>query len=39
MSAKRVMGPNQSNMQNYGDLQPIAQKTKPTLWVQGDKFS
>ena len=37
--AERVMGPNRINMQNYGDLQPIAQNMKPILWVLGENLS
>ena len=39
MSVESVMGPNRNNMEDYGDLQPIAQITKPTLWVPGDNLS
>ena len=35
----RVMGPNGHIIENYGDLQPIAQSMKPTLWVQGENIS
>ena len=36
---ERVMGPNQDNTENYGDLQPIARNMKPTLWVPGENLS
>ena len=39
MSFKRVMGPNQSIMESYGDLQRIAQSMKPILWVPGEDLS
>ena len=38
MSFERVMGPNRHNMENYGDLQPIAQSMKSTLWVPSETF-
>ena len=38
MHVERVMGSNQKNMKNYGDLQPIAQNMKPTLWAPGEKI-
>ena len=31
MPFERVMGPNRHNIENYGDLQPIARSMKPTL--------
>ena len=39
MPFERVMGPNRHNMENYGDLQPIAQSMKPTSWVPGENVS
>ena len=39
MPVEREMGPNQHNMENYGDLQPIAQSMKPTLWVLSEDLS
>ena len=39
MPAERVMGPNRSNVENYGDLQLIVQIRKPTVWVQGENLS
>ena len=36
---ERVMGPNRHNMENYGDLQPIARSMKPTLWVLSKNLS
>ena len=37
MPVEGVMGPNQNNMKNYADLQPIAQNMKPTSGVTGEK--
>ena len=31
MPFERVMGPNRNNIENYGDLQPIAGNVKPRL--------
>ena len=38
MPFERVMGSNQNNMKNYGDLQSVAQNMKPTLWAPGEKI-
>ena len=38
MPFEKVIGPNQHNMENYGDLKPIAQHMKPTLWVPSETF-
>ena len=35
---ERVMGPNRHTMENDGDLQPIAQSMKPTLWVSSENL-
>ena len=39
MPFERIMGPNRHNMENYGDLQPVARSMKPTLWVPSENFS
>ena len=39
MPIERVMGPNQHNMENFEDLQPIARSMKPTLWVLSENLS
>ena len=39
MPFERVMGPNRHNMENYGDLQPIARSMKPALWVLSENLS
>ena len=39
MPVEREMGPNRDNIENYGELQPIAQNMKPTLWVTGKNLS
>ena len=39
MPVERVMGPSRNNMENYRDLQPIAQNMKPILWVPGENLS
>ena len=36
---EKVMGPNRHNMENYGDLQPIARSIKPTFWVPSENLS
>ena len=36
---ERVMGPNRHNMENYGDLQPIARSMKPIFWVPNENLS
>ena len=33
------MGPNRHNMENYGDLQPIARSMQETLWVPSENVS
>ena len=38
MPVERVMGPNRNNMENYGDLQPVARNMKATIWVPGENF-
>ena len=38
MPVERVMGPHQSNMKNYRDLQPIAQNMKHRLSAPGEKI-
>ena len=37
MPFERVIGPNRYNMENYGDLQSIARRMKPTIWVLSEK--
>ena len=39
MPFERVMGPNRHNMENYGDLQPIARSMQATLWVPSENLS
>ena len=39
MPFERVMGPNRHNMENFGDLQPIARSMKPALWVPSENLS
>ena len=39
MPFERVMGPNQHNKENYGDLLPIARSMKPTLWVRSENLN
>ena len=39
MPVERVMGHNRNNMENYGDLQPIARNMKPASWVPGENLS
>ena len=39
MPFERVMGLNRHNMENYGNLQPIAQRMKLTLWVPSENLS
>ena len=39
ISFERVMGPNRHNIENYGELQPIAQNMEPTLWVKSENLS
>ena len=36
MPVERALKLNRNNMENYGDLQPIAQNMKPTLCVRGE---
>ena len=36
---ERVMGPNLHNMENFGDLQPIARSMESTLWVPSENLS
>ena len=37
--AEGVMGTNGNNMENYGDLQPIARNMKLQLWVMDENLS
>ena len=39
MLFERVLGPNQHNKENYGDLQHIARSMEPTLWVPSENLS
>ena len=39
MPVERVMGPNRNNMENYVELQAIAQNMKPTVWVPSENPS
>ena len=39
MSFERVMGPNRHNIENYGDLQPIARSMQATLCVPSENLS
>ena len=36
---ERVMGPSRDDMENYGDLKPIARSMKPTLWAPNENLS
>ena len=38
MPFERVMGPSRQSMENYGDLQPIARRMKPALWVPSENL-
>ena len=39
MPFERVIGPNQHNKENYGNLQHIAGSMKPKLWVPSENLS